>query len=226
LFNNVYFDRAVIPWHESEDAISDDRAKVNVDPELVKMRLSDPVKFMESLFEITRGWGYRAIGFKFMYWHKHKVRHEVAANYLASDKSIRIVHLKRRNLLRRFLSLRKAEISDLWSLKRDEQKEPFAQPPVELPIVTCIEDINTVETKQAEYDERFKNHSVLELFYEDLAHDPLAVGARAVAFLGLEAHRGLDVQYQKIGTESLRDAIVNYDELKASIHRWASFFDE
>ena len=97
LFNHVYFDRRYIPW--CPDWSSDERAKINHDDTLIDLRKADPVRFIERLFEITRHWGHQAIGFKLMYWHPEMYKE--AGDYLVGDTSIRVIHLKRRNLLRR-----------------------------------------------------------------------------------------------------------------------------
>ena len=192
------------------------------DRELLALRQADPVGFISRVFEIIARRGYRAAGFKLMYQHGQK---QVAATeYLVSQKDIRVIHLKRRNLLRRLLSERRAQSTDVWSETPDASGSP--PPSVDLPFLNSASNFAHIETKQAEYEERFKSHPVLELFYEDLANDPQAVGACALEFVGLRPEGPLEIRFKKTGTDPLRQAIANYDDLKAQFLRWASFFEE
>src|ERR1700752_1293831 len=58
IFNQDSSDRGDIPWYL--DSTPNDR-------ELNDLRRTDPIKFLNRLFEITRNRGYRVIGFKLMY---------------------------------------------------------------------------------------------------------------------------------------------------------------
>jgi Domain of unknown function (DUF6473) len=190
--------------------------------ELVDLRRTDPVKFVDRVFDSAAGKGYRAIGFKFMY--NHGDLSTDARGHLANDKEIRVIHLKRRNLLRRLLSDRRAQSTDVWAQTADTSAPP--PPAVRLGFVESVWNFGHLENKQAEYQDLFGDHAVLELFYEDLEADPQSAGERAASFLGLRAGVPLEVRFKKTGTDSLRAAIVNYDELKADMLRWASFFED
>jgi LPS sulfotransferase NodH len=189
--------------------------------DLADLRRTDPVAFVTRAFEAMERRGDRAVGFKLMYGHADA--NVAVRDYLASEPNIRIIHIKRRNLLRRYLSERRAH-TDVWAQEVDAHGS--VPPPVRLQFVPSMGNFAYIELRQAEQEERFRGHRMLELFYKDLSSDPQAVGARAVTFLGLKPSDRLAVRFKKTGTDSLRDAITNYDELKASMLRWASFFEE
>lgn len=190
--------------------------------ELASLRRSDPVQFIDRVFGEAVRQGHGAIGFKFMY--NHADLSTAARDYLASDESIRVIHLKRRNLLRRFLSDRRAQSTDVWAQPADTDAP--LPPPVHMEFVKSVWNFGHIETKETEYHDVFSDHAILEMSYEDLEADPAAAGARAASFLGLRTGVPLKVRFKKTGTDSLRDAIVNYDELKADMLRWASFFED
>lgn len=221
LFNPNLVKQGVIPWYELGSP-SDEAAKINSDPELNRLRQVDPGKFIDTIVNITHGWGYRVIGFKCMYFFP--TPEDPAGRYLINDKKLHVIHLKRRNLLRRLVSWERALATDSWYLQRGESGPEL--PVVTLPIAKVVEDITSIQSAQGHYDACFKEHPMLEVFYEDLEQDPQAVGVRALNFLGLKASYKLDIRLEKTGVDTLREAIANYDELKSSLPQWASFFDE
>lgn len=215
LFNTEFFKSNKIPWPVGN---------AEQDPELLELRRSDPVTFVNRLHDLAAKSGHRAIGFK-LFYHQGDTN-EALLNYLASDTNIRIIHLTRQNRLRRYLSLERAKLTGVWA--RPATATPTAKdsplPAVQIDFAGLVKDFQRVEDKEREYRDRFKDHDVLEISYEDLAKDPHAVGARAIAFLGLEPAK-LEIRHKKSGTDSLREAISNYEELRSSLRTWESFFE-
>lgn len=192
------------------------------DSALLELRNTNPIEFIHRLFDEAVQAGHRAVGFKLMYGHGDG--NDVVRDYLAHDTNLRVIHLKRRNLLRRQLSNDRARATGVWHAPVGTPRDP--PPAVEIDLERCVTEFIRTQRKQAEYERRFAGHALLELHYEDLAADPVAVAGQALAFLGLEASPELSAQFERIGVDRLRDAIVNYDELKAHFRRWASFFEE
>jgi LPS sulfotransferase NodH len=213
LYNLTFVRSESIPWQLGE---------ITERPEVIALRQSDPVRFLDVLFDTARVQGHRAIGFKLLYRQGDRVPE--IRDHLIGEREIRVIHIKRRNLLRRLLSEQRARATGVWWVPKNEAAPP--QPTIHLDLLDCLRDFDYVETKQAEYDEYFKDHEVLEVFYEDLANDTQAVATRVAEFLGLPARGGLRIGAKKTGLDSLRDAIENYEELKASVLRMASYFDE
>ena len=211
LFNKAVVDTDQMPW-EMDTMLAGHN--------LADLWKSDSVAFLDRMFATAGQRGYRAIGFKLMYAHGDD--NELVRDYLTSDTSIRVVHIMRRNLLRRYLSEQVAQRTGVWD-RTDETTPP---PPIHLELEKCLWNFNYIETKQREYAEHFKNHDTMEVYYEDLAADLLGIGTRVAAFLGLQPNVDLKTHYKKGVTQSLQQAIVNYDDLKSHILRWASFFEE
>jgi len=212
LFNWDFMQNGTVPWPAKTEIASAD---------LAKLRGKDPLAFLNFLLQSVPE---PVVGFKLMYIHGVLIPE--IADYLGAEKSIRIIHLKRRNLLRRFLSQRRAEITSEW-WKSSVQQSETSLPPIRLSFEECVADFTYIETQQAAYAERFNRHEVLEIFYEDLVADMKGTRDRAAAFLGLSAFGSeLTVNSRKIAKESLRDEIENYGELKAQFGRWPSFFED
>lgn len=191
------------------------------------LRCASVPDFIAHVFADGERSGYMATGFKFMYGHAKSS--PVALDYLRNDTGICIIHLKRRNLLRRFISHRQASQSEVWRRAVDPtlpESRRADYPALRVPFHEVVADMLKHEKRQAEFDEHFQRHRVLEVFYEDLAIAPQEEGARVAAFLGLDVEAPLRVETVKTGHDSLPGSVENYEELRAEMRRWLSFFDD
>ena len=221
LFNGVYFELGCVPWY-LDPKTGGYNNPFNFDRELVDLREKSPGEMIERLMEVSRAENYRAAGFKLMYYHGENKR--AARDYLVSQSDLRVIHLKRKNLLRRLVSLKRAQVTKGWNYTLASPNPPLPQ--VELSLMECVTEFCHVERQQDLYEDLFKNHALLTMYYEDLAQDPHREAARAAEFLGLSPYEKFEVRYKKIATDSLKDAFPNYAELKETFHRWAAYFDE
>ena len=188
---------------------------------LQAMRDVDPVGFAR---EVLAGTGTRctAAGFKLMYDHAR--RFPMVLEALEQDRSIRIIHIRRRNLLRRYLSNARALKSGQW-LCREEAKRVVV-PAISGCLSDIARDIKRIQDHERAFEARFSNHSVLNLWYEDLSESPTAIGQKAAEFLGLRPDVPLQVRTIKTGSDSLRALLQNYSELKTQCAELLSYFDE
>jgi LPS sulfotransferase NodH len=212
LFNPACIASNMIPWPEISE------------PERIRalaLRRDDPAGFWNELCNASLSRGYRAVGFKLLY--SQGLSQKSLLHRLAADRTIRIVHLTRRNLLRRLVSERQAYATNQWAVHRGATLDP--RPAVAITISEIIKSIQTVERHQTMFDSMFRDHPVLRLVYEDLAERPQRVAARAAGFLGLPAlSKPPTVMYQKTGAEDLSQALKGFDDLRARARRWSSFF--
>jgi LPS sulfotransferase NodH len=212
LFNPVNIAKNAIPWPDVQEP---ERTR------LLILRQTDPVAFWNDLCSASPSQGYRAIGFKLMY--SHGLSQKPLLDFLAADRTIRIIHLTRRNLLRRLVSERQAYATNQWAVGRSDKLEP--RPQVAITMSDMMKSIDVVRAHQAIFDTMFKDHPVLRLVYEDLAERPQRVAARAIEFLGLPpATKPLIVRHQKTGVEDLSQVLLGFDDLRAQMRRWSSFF--
>jgi LPS sulfotransferase NodH len=213
LFNPVTIRRDIIPWHDIEEP---EHAR------LIALRRVDSVKFWDELCVISLSRGIRVVGFKLMY--HHALKEASLLEHLLTDRSIRIIHLTRRNLLRRLVSEKQARTTDQWAVKFGANVDPA--PRVEVTMHDLVGSIRSTEARQAEFDSMFSDHRVLRLIYEDLAEKPQRVAERAAEFLGLPQRLTPPVVvHQKTGVDDLSQALTGFDDLRAHVRLWASFFE-
>jgi LPS sulfotransferase NodH len=222
IFNEVYFEQGCVPWYIDPETGRHQENPANYDSELVDLRAKDPGRLIERLMEMAREKKFHAAGFKLMYYHGENK--QAARTYLVSSPDVRIIHLKRKNLLRRLVSLKRAQAADAWNVGLGSPRPTFK--PVELSAMECVADFSEIERQQTLYDDLFKNHALINVYYEDLAENPQKEAARAAAFLGLKPFDEFEIRFKKLAIEPLAHAVPRYAELKTVFDRWASFFDE
>ena len=234
-------------------------------------RKRDPGGFLRERIFCQHPEAIRAVGFKFLYVHTMGFQglHEL----LAGDRQLRVLHLRRRNLLRKLVSLKIAQATGSWlqeerleftqnsapsaalsnalrafrlplkvaralkrlSLRRrsSRARKPFADSPrVRLKI--SAEELTTfsvrTETRAAHFDELFRDHPKLTLFYEDILDHREDVFNQAQSFLGIEPGP-LTVTLSKQNPQPLRELLENYDELYEAVRNrpyadyYTAFFD-
>jgi LPS sulfotransferase NodH len=214
LFNFVNLSKDIIPWH--------DIPGVDLSALLVE-RKNDPVVFWNRLWVSSVRKGYSTIGFKLMY--SHVASQKVLVEYLVADRAIRVIHLTRRNQLRRLVSEHQARATNEWAARWGANVE--ARPAVAISTNDIVNSFQKIEAQQAMVDSVFANHAVLRLVYEDLVQRPFQVAERVARFLGLcSLAKPTRLQYQKTGAENISEALTDFDALRAKLRRWASFFDE
>ena len=213
LFNPVHISNDFIPWRDIQEP---ERAA------LLELRQSDPVAFWKSLCDRSEAGGYRAIGFKLLYGHG--LSQKALLDHLAGDDTISIVHIVRRNLLRRLVSERQAYATGKWAAGAAAPAE--ARPAVTSTMSEIVSSFQYMETQQAAFDSMFANHPMIKVVYEDLARRPFRTALRVAAFLGLKYSPTATIKYQKTGSENLSEALIDFDSLRAKFRRWSSFFDE
>lgn len=214
LFNAYDIQNDVINWRDIADA----------DPaELLALRKSDPIAFWKAFCRLSAKRDVQAVGFKLLY--SHGLTQRRLLEYFAADKTMPVIHLTRRNLLRRLVSERQARASGRWA-------EPATAPAgarakVTISMNDIIASLDMIETQQVLYDSIFAEHPVLRLIYEDLAQRPVRTAERVAEFLGLPSQANAPtVKWRKTGQENLSDAVVDYGALLAKMQRWSSFFED
>jgi LPS sulfotransferase NodH len=191
---------------------------------IISAAKNHPIKFLEN--NIFRGYPKRiaAVGFKLLYYHAHSSALVTVWDYLKSQKDIRIIHIKRLNVLKAHISRQRAVMTDKWVNLTGEQE---FYSPIELDYDECLDTF--IKTRQWEetYDAIFSNHPMIEVLYEDLAGDYLTEIERVLKFLGVK-FADLAPQTFKQSNQPLSLSISNYAELKMKFRgtEWEEFFEE
>lgn len=193
---------------------------------LRSLNASDPVTFLESRIYRKLPPSIAAVGFKLFYHQARKGLQKKLWIYLKERTDFRIIHLKRRNRLRRHLSHKRAQRTGRW-IDLSEDGGANTAEPIHLDFQECRSDFARNEQREAEHDLLFEAHPTLEVFYEDLARDFRSEMDRVQRFLGLEVEVLKPITFKQ-SHGSLSEAIVNYAELKRRFtgSPWESFFEE
>jgi LPS sulfotransferase NodH len=172
------------------------------------------------------------VGFTLHYLHARNEEWKDLREYLRSN-DVKVIHLKRRNLLDRYLSQQLAEISGEWVAYENPSEKPTE--PVRLDPKECLKDFHTAIWFEQLADEFFDDSPKLEVSYEDLVDNPEKESRRLLDFLGVEFHE-LSAKTLKQQTKKRSEIIVNYDELKDHVingvsggwakEAWLDFFEE
>lgn len=183
----------------------------------------DPVRFLQTMVFRKYPPQIDAVGFKIFYHHapRDTAWGRAVWDYLVGQPALRVIHLRRRNLLAAHVSRKKAAAADEWikysgasqdggvTLDYEETRARFEQ----------------AQAWEREYDALFAGHPLLDLVYEDVAADYAAEMRRVQDFLGLPA-RDVPPATKKRPPQPLSEQIANYDELKERFAAtpWAEFF--
>ena len=198
-----------------------------LDVDWEELRGRDPVAFLTAIGELGDRAGCRAVGFKLLYGHAWE--RQFVFEWLASIQTFRWIHVVRRNHLRRFLSLCRAQRSGRWTKQAGASgaTEPDRMAPIHMDWDECVESFESRRGMEQFARDGLAGSAVLDLEFETMTADVPATAARLLDFLGLP-DRPLATSLRRQATDSLRDAIANYDELRARAvgTPWESFFDE
>lgn len=139
---------------------------------------------------------------------------------LQADTSIKIIHLRRENLLDVVLS------NTLASASGKFVGEKYDIAPVTIPPRVCRRQFMAIEAHEKQIREAFAGQRYLELTYEELTNKPEETLANIETFLGiekLEARSHIEKQNRAPKTET----VANYDELHWFFRRsdYRRFFD-
>ncbi len=155
--------------------------------------------------------------FKAMYNH---IRPPWTIRYLREHPEIRILHLRRHNLLKQFVS------HQLIAVKRDKVWQPHATAPVTPASITISSEaaLQYMRRLRAEYDaheQLFNGHARLPLCYETMVGGQSLrpeVAREVCEFLGI-GQQPMRSTLIKMNPVDLRSMVKNYDELAADIGR-------
>lgn len=135
---------------------------------------------------------------------------------LEADEGLRIISLRRENLLRRYLSYL------TMKKPREHKLNPCTLEPSELEA-----EFEARQREIASFDERFAGHPLLALTYEQLCGDCANTLETVQRFLGVPVEE-LAPGTNRNPRLDLRSAITNYDVLRAHFEGtvWSGFFED
>jgi LPS sulfotransferase NodH len=191
---------------------------------LLALFREEPVRFLETKVFHPFPHEIAAVGLKLFYYHAQDEAWRPLWDYLQQETEIKIVHIRRENILKTHLSKQQAEMTDVWV---DTDGEQTLRPGMALSYESCAEAFTKTRAWEREVDSLFAGHERLEVVYEKLAKDYTGEMARVQDFLGARPETPAPETYKQ-PRRPLSQAILNYAELKEQFTgtEWASFFAE
>ncbi len=177
----------------------------------------------------------KAVGFRLFYTHARDKAWAHVWPYLR-DRGVKVIHLQRRNLLDRYLSLQLAQRSNTW-LKLNEASGDYGDEMITLDPYDCFRNINESQWWWYEADKFFADNPRLTVTYEALVDNQDAVADEILDFLGL-TRQSLISHTKKQRSRPKPQRIANYEALKQWLEQalerpeawqnraWLEFFDE
>jgi SAM-dependent methyltransferase/LPS sulfotransferase NodH len=166
----------------------------------------------------------KAAGFKLFYYHPLDDDSGAIWDKLDGMAELRIIHLKRRDILRTLTSRKIAGKTDVWSSRKASEKRA-----VDKRIMFSHDELLQLfrQTRrwEEEFGHRFRDHHIMDVYYEDLVSDREAVFQGIVEFLGVQPIP-CPTSLERQNPERLSDLITNYESLKHSFKdtEWARYF--
>jgi LPS sulfotransferase NodH len=157
---------------------------------------------------------YKCLGFKLFYYHPLDSDDNLIWRLLEKDKNIKIIHLKRNNLLRVHVSRLIAEKTDEWA--RIDNSNLNINKKVEVSLTNLMKDFNETKNHIINTEKLFREHNVLEVVYEDLINNQQETIDSILSFLNVKKVI-LKSSLVRQNPEELKNLISNYDEVKNAL---------
>jgi LPS sulfotransferase NodH len=190
----------------------------------ISMIQTDPIGFLRNSVFVEYPKRISAVGFKLFYDHAQSTEWKPIWPFLRNQDDLRIIHLKRKNILRRVLSLQRAMSTGRWVSRSQTALDNL---PITLDYNRCLNVFKETRDSEQRFDKYFENNSRIDVFYEDLSRDYTLEMKRVQEFLGVPCQFVKPSVYRQ-SSESLSSAILNYHETKERFQNtpWEEFFEE
>lgn len=194
--------------------------------EFDKMLLDNPTKMLFGyIFKFP---GFLAVGLKIKYSELDMgKRFRPLLEKLHQDKTVSIIRISRRNMLKRYVSHQLAIKTGI--MKAGSNYQHRASPDQSMTTINIkkfIENVLYEKAVEYRYEIYFKQHRVFELFYEDILDSSNGKLAELQKFLDVDIHPLKSVT-AKINSDSLEDIVENYAKLKHELRNtpYAVYFE-
>jgi len=177
---------------------------------MAAVRDRDPIKFLYKIVLDLQG--KKAVCFKLKHDEMVRPEYKVLRDEIVSDQDFRIIHLRRENLLRRYLSHYIANHVTRVTWAIHGQNVPELQPVVLKPH-KCQKDFEMILDREREFAELFAQHPGFQISYEEMITPGSEKLQSLLDFMGVP-RRELTTTTQKLGCDDLRKVIANFDELR------------
>jgi hypothetical protein len=180
--------------------------------QLLGERATNPAKFLHR--RALDAGGARAVGFKILYHQLTRDWPGLLESVLA-DREIKVIHLVRRNGLKRFLS--EYFVGTVTRKNRFFENEALPEvDPISIPVEPLLANLEMLDRESQKLRGLFRNHPFHEIVYEDSLDDNGPAMRGVLDFLGLPpAH--LSVPIKKILPDNPARLISNFQEVEEAL---------
>jgi hypothetical protein len=188
------------------------------------VRDRDPIKFLYKIVLDLQG--KKAVCFKLKHDELILPEYKVLRDEIVNDRDFRIIHLRRENLLRRYLSHYIANHVTRVTWAIHGQTVPEMQSVV-LDPHECQKDFETVLAREQEFAELFAQHPGFSISYEEMITPGSEQVQSLLDFIGVP-RRELTTTTQKLGCNDLRQVISNFEDLRSHFAHspFSKFFED
>ena len=155
----------------------------------------------------------RYVGFKIFYYHPEDSQDREVWDLILSDPTIKIIHIKRKNLLRTYISKLIAQKTGAWNSRQEGSPIDKEDKQVTVDVEHCIAELRDTISWENTYGKKmFPQHPYMELTFEDLTGNLQYTIDAIMEFLGLKSMQ-VKSKLKRQNPEKLEDLVYNYEEL-------------
>ncbi len=206
-----------------------------IDSETLTLSKKYPVPYLQHFFFRNYDNNVKAVGFKLMYNQLPAHKAKQVIHMLDKEKDV-LVHVKRKNKLKTFTSMKLMEVNKKSVQLIDEENiASFLHKKPDSPYISSIyisasewrQYIKKVQQQEQRFDRWIQDYHYLTVYYEDLENDYITEANKVIDALQLPSEE-LTCLNKKLNTLPLSQTIINYAELKKEFYgtAWECFFEE
>lgn len=169
----------------------------------------------ENIF-VKKNKSIKYVGFKIFYYHPLNDSDNSVWDFIKKDKKIKIIHLKRENKLRAYLSRLIALQTQTWVDEGDKKKITLEDKRVKVNLEDCLKVFREVEFWEKETNNNFYNHPFYEITFEELTENSQKNMNDIFTFFNLKPH-SISTNLKRQNSETIEKLVINYEELKTRL---------
>lgn len=169
----------------------------------------------------------KCVGFKIFYYHPEHDHTKDVWRLLNGIEGLKIIHLKRKNVLRIILSSEIAHNMKAWIAAHSDSKDNINTKKVSLAPQYVLEKILQTKTWEEDIPKKLAGKEIINVYYEDIIRGNSKGMDKVCNFLGIKPLK-LKTVLKKQNPEKTSNLISNYDELKEYFRNteWETLFVE
>ena len=157
--------------------------------------------------------GHQCVGFKFKLEESLAEAYQPFRDLLVADTDVKIIHLQRKNILDKYISLQMTKQSGVFSIRSSKQRPKLQPFVIDIPDLTAY--VREDRQRYAAAIEMFQDHRCLHVTYEELCESRPEALARIQDFLGLPQANLATMMVKVIKKNT--DLVLNLDEVRDAL---------